>query len=86
MEMLLSLSRTKFAAWCNACLRGSSVLTFNAPLVARFFAIEQLRAEGWLHVADDRLPKQAREDAARMWTGETYCVDCACALRKKRSA
>lgn len=76
--MLLRLSRTKYAAWCDACLRGSPVVASNAPLVARYLAIESLRADGWHHVAPRDLPtKTARDDAERAWTGETYCIDCA---------
>jgi hypothetical protein len=65
---------------------------FDAPLVARFFAIEELRAAGWRHVVDPALPpddppgggstapprigRSARQDAERMWSGATYCPDC----------
>jgi len=85
--MLLRLSRTKYAAWCDACLRGSHVIANNAPLVARFLAIEALRADGWLHVTPRDLPtKTARDDAERAWTGETYCIDCAGNERMRRGA
>lgn len=53
---------------------------FDAPLVARFFAIEELRAAGWKHRPDpalNSLPKQKRDDAERMWSGATYCPECA---------
>jgi hypothetical protein len=96
--MLLRLSRTKYAAWCDACLRGSPVIANNAPLVARFLAIEALRADGWLHVtriettngsgapSSGAPSKSAREDAERSWTGETYCIDCATNQRMRRGA
>jgi hypothetical protein len=50
---------------------------FDAPLVARFFAIEELRTAGWKHRADATLPKPKRDDAERAWSGSTYCPDCA---------
>ena len=53
---------------------------FDAPLVARFFAIEELRAAGWKHRPDPalaQLPKGKRDDAERMWSGATYCPECA---------
>ncbi len=76
-RVLLPLTPTRFAAWCDRCLRGSEVITFDAPTVARFFAIERLRAGGWVHVGDEALPLHARQDAERTWGGATYCVDCA---------
>jgi hypothetical protein len=73
---------------------------FDAPLVARFFAIEELRASGWKHVAAVGAPppratpeapakpdrargsgpaasRSTRDDAERMWSGATYCPECA---------
>lgn len=58
---------------------------FDAPLVARFFAIEELRAAGWKHVADKSLPKPKRDDAERMWSGATYCPECAARAAARRS-
>jgi hypothetical protein len=49
---------------------------FDAPLVARFFAIEELRSAGWKHRSDPTLPKTKRDDAERMWSGATYCPEC----------
>jgi hypothetical protein len=60
---------------------------FDAPLVARFFAIEELRAAGWRHrpgVAVGALSKQKREDAERSWSGATYCPECATAIANAR--
>jgi hypothetical protein len=86
--MLMPLSRTSYAAWCDACLRGSEVVTFPGALVARFVAIEGLRGQGWVHEAEKDLAKAAREEAERSWTGATYCVECATSvrMRAKRSA
>jgi hypothetical protein len=53
---------------------------FDAPLVARFFAIEELRAAGWKHRPDPALaalPRSRRDDAERMWSGATFCPECA---------
>jgi hypothetical protein len=53
---------------------------FDAPLVARFFAIEELRAAGWKHRPDPALaalPRARRDDAERMWSGATFCPECA---------
>lgn len=83
------MSRIRFAAWCNACLRGSEVLTFrDAPLVGRFLAIERLRAEGWVHEVEPgerMMSKGARQDAERAWSGATYCLDCATNQRMRKS-
>jgi hypothetical protein len=88
--MLMPLSRTSYAAWCDACLRGSEVVTFPGALVARFVAIEQLRGEGWVHEAEahteKELTKALREEAERSWTGATYCVECATSARMRASA
>jgi hypothetical protein len=81
--MLLRLSHTRYAAWCDRCLRGSEVITFDAPNVARFFAIERLRGAGWAHAAPRDLPRDARQDAERLWSAETYCPECAYAQREK---
>jgi len=81
--MLVRLSRTKYAAWCDACLRGSEVVATRAPLVARFLAIESLRGEGWLHAPPPGLPKHAHEEAERSWSGATYCIDCASSERMR---
>lgn len=64
---------------------------FDAPLVARFFAIEELRAAGWKHRAEasssasgeSPLPKAKRDDAERMWSGATYCPECAARVRAR---
>ena len=79
--MLLPLSRTRHAAWCDRCLRGSEVITFDAPTVARFFAIERLRGAGWVHVPPRPLAREARQDAERLWSAETYCPECAFVAR-----
>ncbi len=79
----MPLSRTSYAAWCDACLRGSEVVTFAGALVARFVAIEALRAEGWVHEAEKGLDERAREEAERSWTGATYCVDCATSAKMR---
>jgi hypothetical protein len=55
------------------------MLSFDAPLVARFFAIEELRASGWKHRPERTLPGGKRDDAERMWSGATYCPECAAA-------
>ena len=59
---------------------------FDAPLVARFFAIEELRATGWKHRPDPALPNSKRDDAERMWSGATYCPECAARARARASA
>ena len=62
---------------------------FDAPLVARFFAIEELRAAGWKHRLDPAviaLPKQKRDDAERMWSGSTYCPECAARAAARAAA
>jgi hypothetical protein len=62
---------------------------FDAPLVARFFAIEELRAAGWKHRPDpstNALPKQKRDDAERMWSGSTYCPECAARAAARAAA
>src|SRR5271168_2228759 len=77
-RVLVPVSRTRHFAWCDRCLRGSPMFAFDAPLVARFFAIEELRAAGWKHKADPaiaQLPKGKRDDAERMWAGATYCPE-----------
>ena len=85
--MLFRLSSTTYAVWCDTCLRGSAIVAKNAPLVARYLAIESLRKQGWEHAATDDAPtKAARENAERSWTGETYCVDCAASQHLKRGA
>jgi hypothetical protein len=53
------------------------MLSFDAPLVARFFAIEELRASGWKHRPEAALPTKKQQDAERMWSGATYCPECA---------
>ena len=79
----MPLSRTSYAAWCDACLRGSEVVTFPGPLVARFVAIEALRGQGWVHEAEKGLDKRAREEAERSWTCATYCVECATSTKMR---
>ena len=74
--MLLPLSTTRYAAWCNRCLRGSEVISCGAVAVARFVAIEHLRCIGWLHVAPADVPAAGRQDCVRLWSGETYCPEC----------
>jgi hypothetical protein len=77
IAVLLPLSTTRFAAWCDRCLRGSEVVSCGAVPVARFVAIEHLRCVGWLHVAPADRQGPAREECLRMWSGETYCPECA---------
>jgi hypothetical protein len=63
--------------------------SFDAPLVARFFAIEELRAAGWKHRPDPvatALQKQKRDDAERMWSGATYCPECAARAAARAAA
>ncbi|MGO8998028.1 MAG: hypothetical protein ACLQVI_32300 [Polyangiaceae bacterium] len=62
------------------------MLVFDAPLVARFFAIEELRAAGWKHRPDAMLPKEKRDDAERMWSGATYCPECSARAAARASA
>jgi len=63
------------------------MLAFDAPLVARFFAIEELRGAGWKHRPDATLHGEKRDDSERMWSGETYCPECAArALAKGRGS
>ena len=57
-------------AWCDRRLRGSPMYVPDAPLVARFFAIEELRAAGWKHLPDRTLPKPKQEDAERRAAGD----------------
>jgi len=76
-SMLCRLGPNVFAAWCDACLRGSDVIRFRDPAIARFVAIDRLRVAGWLHVPEPQLSRVEREDAERNWTCATYCVDCA---------
>jgi hypothetical protein len=59
---------------------------FDAPLVARFFAIEELRAAGWRHALESLVSasKRTREDAERMWSGATYCPECSAQRRGER--
>jgi hypothetical protein len=62
---------------------------FDAPLVARFFAIEELRASGWRHrpePAAAALSGSKRDDAERMWSGATYCPECAARAAARRQA
>jgi hypothetical protein len=60
--------------------------TFDGALVARFFAIEELRASGWVHVCDKGLvTKNARDDAERGWSCATYCPECAARIRANRA-
>ena len=80
--MLLPLTPTRHAAWCDRCLRGSEVITFDAPTVARFFAIERLRGAGWLHVAP---VGPGRDDSERQWSAETYCPECSGSLSGRAS-
>src|SRR5580704_17848052 len=75
--MLVPVSRTRHFAWCDRCLRGSPMHDFDAPLVARFFAIEELRAAGWVHVPESTLGNHARQDSERNWSNATYCPECA---------
>jgi hypothetical protein len=84
--VLVVVTRTRHFAWCDRCLRGSPMLAFDAPLVARFFAIEELRATGWKHAPAKELNKAQREDAERMWSGATYCPECAARAAARRSA
>jgi hypothetical protein len=62
------------------------MLDLDAPLVARFFAIEELRAAGWVHVVDPALGKSGREDAERSWSKATYCPECAARARSRSRA
>ncbi len=81
------MTRIKHFAWCDRCLRGSPMHTFDAPLVARFFAVEELRAAGWVHVVDKSLAtKGARDDAERAWSGATYCPECSARARARAHA
>ena len=76
--MVFRLSPTNYAAYCDACLRGSEVITFDAPPIARFWAIERLRGAGWLHLVEEEdLDTRARQECERLWTSATYCIDCA---------
>jgi hypothetical protein len=76
------VTRIKHFAWCDRCLRGSPMYAFDAPLVARFFAVEELRATGWIHdCGESRTTKSAREDAERAWAGATYCPECAARVK-----
>jgi hypothetical protein len=62
---------------------------FDAPLVARFFAIEELRAAGWKHRLEPAvldLPERKREDAERIWSGATYCPECAARARARAAS
>jgi len=87
MGVLVQVTRIKHFAWCDRCLRGSTMHTFDAPLVARFFTIEELRAAGWVHAPDKALTtKTAREDAQRAWSGATYCPECAARARARAVA
>lgn len=79
--MVFRLSATNYAAYCDACLRGSEVITFDAPPVARFWAIERLRGRGWVHEPPGGLDTAARQEAERNWSGSTYCIDCASNVR-----
>ncbi len=84
--MLVHVTRTRYFAWCDRCLRGSPMYEMDAPLVAIFFAIEELRAAGWVHVAEPTHGangKTAREDAERKWANATYCPECAARMRAK---
>jgi hypothetical protein len=82
--VLVPVNRTKHFAWCDRCLRGSFMYSFDAPLVARFFTIEALRACGWKHVVEGVAPRpgdrRSRADAERMWSSATYCPECAAQL------
>jgi hypothetical protein len=61
--------------------------SFDAPLVARFFAVEELRAAGWVHACEKSLTtKSARDDAERAWSGATYCPECAARARARARA
>ena len=75
--VVFRLSNTNYAAYCDACLRGSEVIIFDAPNIARFWAIERLRGGGWKHIPPEDLDTRARQECERMWSGATYCIDCA---------
>ena len=77
MLMPLTRRKTSWAAYCDACLIGSPAFTFDAPPLARSWAINKLRALGWVHLAGPGLPAQGRALAEASWTGETYCFECA---------
>lgn len=62
------------------------MITFDAPHIARFWAIERLRGDGWVHVPEKELDATARQDAERMWSCATYCMDCATSVVTRRSA
>ncbi len=86
--MLLPLARrkTSWVAYCDACLVGSPVITFDAPNLARSWAVQRLRGLGWMHVVPEGLGASGRALADAGWTGETYCFDCAGNLRMRRRA
>jgi hypothetical protein len=85
--VLVQVTRIKHFAWCDRCLRGSPMHSFDAPLVARFFAVEELRAVGWVHACPKTLtPRSARDDAERAWSGATYCPECAARARARARA
>ncbi len=88
MGMLLPLSRRKtvWAAYCDACLIGSPVVTFDAPHLSRAWAVSKLRALGWLHVAPRGLPDEGHRMSESAWTGETFCIDCASNQRMRKQA
>ena len=89
--MLLPLTRrrTSWAAYCDACLVGSPVITVDDPQLghlARAWAAQRLGGMGWFHVAPDGLGPSGREMAATSWTGETFCFECAGNMRMRRRA
>ena len=53
------------------------MITFDAPHLARFWAIERLRGDGWVHVPEKELDVAGKQDADRLWSCATYCMDCA---------
>jgi hypothetical protein len=81
--VLVHVTRTRHFAWCDRCLRGSPMYELDAPLVAIFFAIEELRAAGWVHVAEPAHRESARQDAERTWANATYCPECAARMRAR---
>jgi len=84
MLVPLSRRRTVWAAYCDACLVGSPPIPFDAPHLARQWAIGKLGALGWTHVMPPNLPPAGARIAAAAWTGETFCFECSSRAARMR--
>lgn len=85
MLVTLSWRKTQWAAYCDACLVGSSVVVWDDPRTARGWAVAKLRALGWTHEAPPDLPPAGQRIAESAWTGETFCFECSSSRVRMRA-